>query len=56
MKPKDALNLLKYYNAWRRGEPSNMNIVNMQTENIGIAIDVAIKALNKQTTSTRGTK
>ena len=56
MKPKDALNLLKDYNAWRRGEPSNMSILNMQTENIGIAIDVAIKSLSKRPKSTKGTK
>ena len=56
MKPKDALNLLKDYNAWRRGEPSNISILNMQTEKIGIAIDMAIKAMNKQINPTKGTK
>ncbi len=56
MKSKDALELLKDYNAWRRGEDSKMTLVNMSTENIGIAIDVAIKALRKQTKSTKGTK
>jgi len=56
MKPKDALELLKDYNAWRRGKPSNMNIANMQTQNIGIAINVAIRSLRKQIKSTKGTK
>jgi len=54
MKPKDALNLLKDYNAWRRGKPTKMNIINMEPLKIGIAIDVAIRSLRKQIKSTKG--
>lgn len=40
-----AVKLLRDYNAWRRGDPSPLSIANIQTEKIGQAIDVAIKAL-----------